>query len=166
MKSLLFHCQLFSEEKKKEFINFRHTHKCTRNGRSCINDPLLYISTLQLINTFTKTYREPVISPSDISTCPSTQPANQVTNQSCDVCLVSDPCIQTDVTPFRYLGDKFSLDGAECVCTQDRNINNRVNSNPASKFNTPSLCGESGGCLLYTSPSPRDRGISRMPSSA
>ena len=26
--------------------------------------------------------------------------------------------------------------------------------------------GEGMGCLLYTSPSPRDRGISRMPSSA
>ena len=27
------------------------------------------------------------------------------------------------------------------------------------------LCGENG-CLLYTSPSPRDRSLSRMPSSA
>ena len=28
------------------------------------------------------------------------------------------------------------------------------------------LAGELGACLLYTSPSPRDVGISRMPSSA
>ena len=49
------------------------------------------------------------------------------------------------MTPFRYIGDKFNLDGAECVCTQDRKINNRVNANPLSKFYTPSLCGEPGG---------------------
>ena len=49
------------------------------------------------------------------------------------------------MTHFRYIGDKFSLDGAECVCTQDRKINNRVNANPLSKFYTPSLCGEPGG---------------------
>ena len=28
------------------------------------------------------------------------------------------------------------------------------------------VCGEDGDCLLYTSPSPRDRTRSRMPSSA
>eukprot|EP00656_Telonema_subtile_P000110 TRINITY_DN1004_c0_g1_i1.p3 TRINITY_DN1004_c0_g1~~TRINITY_DN1004_c0_g1_i1.p3 ORF type:complete len:101 (+),score=1.72 TRINITY_DN1004_c0_g1_i1:105-407(+) len=38
-------------------------------------------------------------------------------------------------------------------------------SNPASEFK-PSFEGLSGGCLLYTSPSPRDRTRSRMPSSA
>ena len=31
---------------------------------------------------------------------------------------------------------------------------------------TYALCDVMGACLLYTSPSPRDRGCSRMPSSA
>ena len=44
------------------------------------------------------------------------------------------------MTHFRYLGDKFNLDGAECICTQDRMVNNRLGI-----FNVPSLCGESGG---------------------
>ena len=84
----------------------------------------------------------PLILSADYS---SKQSATQIANQSSDVCLVSEPCIQNDVTPVRHIGEKFNLDGAECVCTQDRNINNRVNSNPASKFNTPSLCGQPGG---------------------
>ena len=44
------------------------------------------------------------------------------------------------MTHFRYIGDKFSLDGAECVCTQDLKINNKV-----GMFDVPSLCGEAGG---------------------
>ena len=34
------------------------------------------------------------------------------------------------------------------------------------KFDKSVFPGTQGGCLLYTSPSPRDRSLSRMPSSA
>ena len=33
-------------------------------------------------------------------------------------------------------------------------------------FKSKSECHQGNGCLLYTSPSPRDRSVSRMPSSA
>ena len=35
-----------------------------------------------------------------------------------------------------------------------------------NKGETIAIVGESGSCLLYTSPSPRDSTLSRMPSSA
>ena len=37
---------------------------------------------------------------------------------------------------------------------------------PERSFEIPDLFGNLIGCLLYTSPSPRDRSLSRMPSSA
>ena len=40
-----------------------------------------------------------------------------------------------------------------------------VEAAPLSGF-APSLCINRGACLLYTSPSPRDKRQSRMPSSA
>ena len=43
-------------------------------------------------------------------------------------------------------------------------LNNRVNH--AYLFSGPRGCGKTTTCLLYTSPSPRDRQKSRMPSSA
>ena len=43
-----------------------------------------------------------------------------------------------------------------------RNLGKTENFNKDAKGNNP-LCGD---CLLYTSPSPRDRQKSRMPSSA
>ena len=47
----------------------------------------------------------------------------------------------------------------------DRNIAATLaEMKPARVFNA--LHGQIGDCLLYTSPSPRDRSISRMPSSA
>ncbi|XP_076457551.1 uncharacterized protein LOC143291535 [Babylonia areolata] len=52
------------------------------------------------------------------------------------------PCTHTDLTPYRYLGDKFMLDGSECVCTQDYDINNVDIPPTGSLFNTPSLCGQ------------------------
>ena len=41
-----------------------------------------------------------------------------------------------------------------------------VNSNPATIMTDPAMADSTYICLLYTSPSPRDLWISRMPSSA
>ena len=41
-----------------------------------------------------------------------------------------------------------------------------INSNPATIMTDPELADRTYICLLYTSPSPRDRTRSRMPSSA
>ena len=43
-------------------------------------------------------------------------------------------------------------------------INGKVSG--SSGYIIPSQSGQSGDCLLYTSPSPRDATLSRMPSSA
>ena len=41
-----------------------------------------------------------------------------------------------------------------------------INSNPATIMTDPDVADKTYICLLYTSPSPRDRQKSRMPSSA
>ena len=41
-----------------------------------------------------------------------------------------------------------------------------INSNPATIMTDPGVADKTYICLLYTSPSPRDRTRSRMPSSA
>ena len=41
-----------------------------------------------------------------------------------------------------------------------------ANSNPATIMTDPDFADATYVCLLYTSPSPRDRSVSRMPSSA
>ena len=41
-----------------------------------------------------------------------------------------------------------------------------INSNPATIMTDPDVADKTYICLLYTSPSPRDRSLSRMPSSA
>ena len=45
-------------------------------------------------------------------------------------------------------------------------INLDINQKEVTALIGPSGCGKSTFCLLYTSPSPRDRSLSRMPSSA
>ena len=55
----------------------------------------------------------------------------------------------------RSLGNKLSSRGGRKINTKPE----RVNLDPGENQ-------QSGGCLLYTSPSPRDRQKSRMPSSA
>ncbi|XP_076438688.1 uncharacterized protein LOC143277665 [Babylonia areolata] len=56
------------------------------------------------------------------------------------------PCTNVSEVPYRwrYLGDKFTRDGAECVCTQDYGVNNKPIPETGSLFDTPSLCGEKG----------------------
>ncbi|KAL8624558.1 hypothetical protein ACOMHN_005859 [Nucella lapillus] len=46
------------------------------------------------------------------------------------------------LTPYRHIGDKFVLSGAECTCTQDYEVNNVKIPSTGSLFNTPSLCGQ------------------------
>ena len=58
---------------------------------------------------------------------------------------MSESCKNLDATRFLYIGDKINLDGAECVCTQDRKINNKFNAIDLSNLYFPSLCGEPGG---------------------
>ncbi|XP_070202011.1 uncharacterized protein [Littorina saxatilis] len=61
----------------------------------------------------------------------------------CDeVCQFFDqPCRDTDLTPYRHIGDKFIRDGARCLCTQDMDINNRGG---IGTFYKPSLCSQQG----------------------
>ena len=62
-----------------------------------------------------------------------------------------------DTCPDTPLGEVVDIDG--CL----------IYYLPASNFSlskTEKCAGENSICLLYTSPSPRDRSLSRMPSSA
>lgn len=52
------------------------------------------------------------------------------------------PCTHTDLDPYRWLGDTFTLNNSECVCTQDYNVNNKPFV--GSLFDTPSLCSQDG----------------------
>ena len=52
--------------------------------------------------------------------------------------------------------------GAEMSCTAMESFGNKI-KNCVPKLNEGAICSS---CLLYTSPSPRDKRQSRMPSSA
>jgi hypothetical protein len=61
------------------------------------------------------------------------------------ILTLSEPCTHTDIDPYRWLGETFTLDNAECVCTQDYNVNNKPFNKKGSLFDTPSLCSQDGG---------------------
>ena len=76
--------------------------------------------------------------------------------------------ISSDVIRFsQFLSPGFSLLHAMAVCSaagwDTLEILKRVTYNPARYLQ---ILDEAGTCLLYTSPSPRDATLSRMPSSA
>ena len=56
----------------------------------------------------------------------------------------------------------------ENFCKDGKDPIGKIIDGPSGNFHWvwPSQAGEPGNCLLYTSPSPRDRTRSRMPSSA
>ena len=54
---------------------------------------------------------------------------------------------------------------AQSRITSDDALANEPKASPTSRLNNQFLC-KASDCLLYTSPSPRDRTRSRMPSSA
>ena len=54
----------------------------------------------------------------------------------------------------------------EVVISRDGNKQTRASKTPVKMRVWLAPIGQSGTCLLYTSPSPRDRQKSRMPSSA
>ncbi|XP_076450197.1 uncharacterized protein LOC143286504 [Babylonia areolata] len=77
-----------------------------------------------------------------------TRVATCIRDESCnEKCRYFDqPCKSDGKYPddWRFVGDKFNLDDAECVCTQDYEVNNQQIPGDGSLVNTPSLCGERG----------------------
>ena len=63
-------------------------------------------------------------------------------------------------------GDKFGQEHKTCMNEQLQNFDCAKSGNPARCEARKKVYQECKGCLLYTSPSPRDRTRSRMPSSA
>ena len=60
--------------------------------------------------------------------------------------------------------DKYNLSGDWLLC--DFHIHTNISDGLLPLKDVIDLYGQHGFCLLYTSPSPRDRTRSRMPSSA
>ena len=79
-----------------------------------------------------------------------------------------------DLTKFYYskldkpfkITNKLKGKGYDPVTTSDKAFEKFIRSKISKKFPNHQIIGEEYGCLLYTSPSPRDMRRSRMPSSA
>ena len=86
---------------------------------------------------------------------------------SCDPCNLSNIPGCTDSLASNY-DPLATVDDGSCLYSVTFNVD--MNCEPAGSFGfvhlESPLFGWCGGCLLYTSPSPRDRTRSRMPSSA
>ena len=70
----------------------------------------------------------------------------------------------TDTSQFPATGE--IRIGTEDISYTNNDTTTNILSGGAREVNGTTKAGHSGGCLLYTSPSPRDGLLSRMPSSA
>lgn len=51
----------------------------------------------------------------------------------------------TENDGFAYLGENWNYSNAVCSCTADINVNNNAYNPNMSLWNTPILCGQTGG---------------------
>ena len=84
-----------------------------------------------------------------------------------DMKLIFGTNKDASITYDETTSDKLKIDGADIeVGTTSTSKVNFANTTDASNVDTASVTFDGGICLLYTSPSPRDCRLSRMPSSA
>ena len=94
--------------------------------------------------------------------------AESITKDENEVRIIGYGNRGNNSVPFAVIDEVPIFPGCEDATDKKACFQEKMNEHIRKNFNYPIVAQEQGiqGCLLYTSPSPRDRTRSRMPSSA